>query len=366
MTPASVLLIATRQIGDVLLVTPLLRSMRRAWPQARIDVLVYTNKGGMLEGNPDCDVIIESDEHPDLAGYRTLFGGIFRRYDLAVTTQANDRGHLYAFLAGRQRAGLIPDTSAQSAWKRIICSQWVLLDNIHTHTVVQNLALASEVGITPLAEVVPPAGDENALDLHLPFPWRTTAFVVLHPYPMWRYKRWTDAGWRAMLEYCINKGWQVVISGGPDVEERDYCKKLASTRPGAVFSLAGNTSFGSLACLLRKAIAYIGPDTATTHLAAACGTPALALYGPTNPVKWGPWPIGGQSPTLAQTSPWSMRSVPWQCAGNVLIVQGEGECVPCLEEGCDRHKNSDSQCLLALPVSRVIEALEALLAKQAS
>lgn len=366
MTPASILLIATRQIGDVLLTTPLLRSMRRAWPLARIDILVYTNKGGMLEGNPDCDAVIESDEHPNFAGYRTLFSRIFRRYDLAVTTQANDRGHLYAFLAGRQRIGLIPDTSNQSAWKRRHCTKWTLLDNIHTHTVVQNLSLASEMGITPLSEVVPPDRNEEELDQRLLFSWQTDAFVVLHPYPMWRYKRWTDAGWRALLEYCIGRGWRVVLSGGPDNEEREYCMKLASTRPEAVSSLAGNTSFGALARLLRKATAYVGPDTATTHLAAACGTPVLTLYGPTNPVKWGPWPISNKSTTLAQTSPWSMRSLPWQRVGNVLILQAEERCVPCLEEGCDRHKNSDSKCLLSLPASRVIAALEALLTQQAS
>ncbi|MGH8659348.1 MAG: glycosyltransferase family 9 protein [Gammaproteobacteria bacterium] len=60
-----ILLIATRQTGDVLLVTPLLRSLRRAYSKSRIDVLVYCRTGGMLEGNPDLDVMIEVDEHPD-------------------------------------------------------------------------------------------------------------------------------------------------------------------------------------------------------------------------------------------------------------------------------------------------------------
>ena len=56
--PQRILLIATRQVGDVLLVTPLLKSLRRAYPAAVIDALVYTNKGGMLEGNPDCNNFI--------------------------------------------------------------------------------------------------------------------------------------------------------------------------------------------------------------------------------------------------------------------------------------------------------------------
>ena len=89
--PTSVLLIATRLIGDVLLNTPLLRAMRRAWPDARIDVLVFKSTAGILAGNPDCDEIIRVDPRDDGAGKRRLARRLFRRYDLAVTTQGGDR-----------------------------------------------------------------------------------------------------------------------------------------------------------------------------------------------------------------------------------------------------------------------------------
>ena len=159
-SPHSILLVATRQIGDVLLVTPLLRSLRAAYPRAVIDVLVYTDKGGMLEGNPDCNTVIAVDEHPDRHGYWQLLKRIFRRYDLAVTTQANDRGHVYAFLAARRRIGLVPDLRPSSRWKRASCSQWGVLDNVHTHTVVQNLRLADLLGIPRHTAVVPPTSDD--------------------------------------------------------------------------------------------------------------------------------------------------------------------------------------------------------------
>ncbi len=361
-SPASVLLVATRQIGDVLLTTPLLRSMRRAWPSARIEVLVYSHKGGMLEGNPDCDAIIEVDEHPDWRGYRRLLRRIFRRFDLAVSTQANDRGHLFALLAARRRVGLIPDLGWQSAWKRAHCASWALLDNVYTHTVVQNLALVDGMGIPRQTAVVPPVGSEAALDALLAFDWRHVPFAVLHPYPMWRYKRWTDAGWRALLQNLVGRGWQVVLTGGPDAEERDYCAKLAALQPGIVTSLAGAIGFGVLAQLLRRAALYVGPDTATTHLAAACGTPTLAIFGPSNPVKWGPMPCDFSAQAGQGTlSPWEMRAQPWQRVGNVLLLQGVGDCVPCREEGCDRHKNSDSRCLSDLPADQVIQALDSLL-----
>ncbi|MFZ1908708.1 MAG: LPS core biosynthesis protein, partial [Burkholderiales bacterium] len=115
--PRSLLLVAIRQIGDVLLATPLLRSLRQAYPDAVIDVLVYSDKGGMLEGNPDCNDVIAVDEHPDLRGTLRLLRRIYRRYELALTVQATDRAHFYAWLAAGRRVGLVPDLGPASAWK---------------------------------------------------------------------------------------------------------------------------------------------------------------------------------------------------------------------------------------------------------
>jgi len=356
--PESVLLIATRLIGDVLLNTPLLRSMRRAWPRARIDVLVFKSTAGMLAGNPDCDEVICVDPREDSAAKRLLARRLFRRYDLAVTTQGGDRPYLYALLAAPRRLGLIGDTGLKTVWKRAL-AECVQLDDLYTHTVAQNLVLAERLGIAPCYEVVPPtdAKAESVLDRHLPFAWRREPFAVLHPFPNWRYKRWTDAGWQDLLANLHNRGWRVVLSGGPDAEEQSSCAHLAAAWPGIASSLAGQASFGTLARLLAEARCYIGPDTSTTHLAAACGTPTLAMFGPSNPVKWGPWPQGCET----RPSPWRWVAQPWQRSGNVLLLQGEADCVPCRLEGCDRHTDSESRCLTELPATKVIAALDALL-----
>jgi heptosyltransferase-3 len=121
-----------------------------------------------------------------------------------------------------------------------------------------------------------------------------------------------------------------------------------------VVNLAGKLSFASLAALLSKAQLYVGPDTAITHLAAATGTPTVALFGPSNPVKWGPWPKDWSS----APSPWQRKGT--QFRGNVALVQGEGQCVPCLEEGCARHVESESACLQMMTVDTVISAIERL------
>lgn len=357
-TPKKIIFIATRQIGDVLLSTPLLRSLRLAYPDAIIDALVYTNKGGMLEGNPDCDHIIESDEHPDLSGYWALIKRTFRRYDLAIIAQPSDRAHQYGFMAASSRIGIVPNVTSQTFIKRLLLSGWRLLDNVNTHTIPQNLALAECLGISKHYQVIPPNDpeSESALSDLLDFDWQNKKFVVLHPFPMWRYKRWTDEGWKGLAEHLVASNVHIVLTGGGAPEEVEYCQQLAERYKNHATSIAGKTGFAVISKLLSHAMAYIGPDTATTHLAAACGTPTLALYGPTNPVKWGPWPKGYTS----EKSPWTMTA-PYQKNGNVLLLQGLGDCVPCHEEGCDKHKNSESRCMNELPASRVITALNILL-----
>ena len=115
---SKILLIATRQIGDVLLVTPLLRSLRNAYPKAQIDVLVYEHKGGMLEGNPDFNQLISVAEHPTINQYKTLLRNIFKRYELAISTLPGDRPILYALLAAPQRVSIVPKARWQDRWKR--------------------------------------------------------------------------------------------------------------------------------------------------------------------------------------------------------------------------------------------------------
>jgi len=368
--PKKVLLIATQQIGDVLLCTPLLKSMRMAWPNAIIDVLVYKNTSGILAGNADCNNVIESDNHPDLSAYLKLLKTIFKQYDLAVTSQGNDRAHQYAFLAGKTRIGLIPNLKRKHWWKKISCKRWSLLEEDNTHTVVQNLLLADLMGINRQYELTPPnlssADVLPRLNQLLNFSLSDKVYTIVHPLPMWQYKRWTDAGWIALIQHLLDKGHQVIITGGPAIAEINYGENLAQTfldsPTGKVISLVGKTSFAEMSALLTQSKLYIGPDTATTHLAAACGTPTLAIFGPTNPVKWAPWPFGYQH----QKSPWQRYSSKYQLVNNVMLLQGRGVCVPCHKAGCDNHNKSHSQCLDDLPVERVIEALAVLLKSQSA
>lgn len=359
--PTSILVIATRQIGDVLLTTPLIRTLRQGYPSARLDVLVYENTEGILEGNPDIDSIIKIPEHPDSNEYLAIIKTLFRKYDLTVSVQGGDRATIYSLFAGNnKRVAILHADRWQEKWKQWLLDEWILLDNINTHTVIQNLKLADCLGLKRHYQVVPPRPDQSVFSdylFSLPFSPEETPFVVLHPFPRFRYKDWHFGGWMEVIRYLLTTRKKIILSGGPGRAEIEYCRSLAAiTDSDKVITIAGTTSLSILAALLSHADTFIGPDTAVTHLAAATGIQTIILLGPTNPMKWGAWPADCR---LEQGSPW-IKKAPCQSHGNIVLLQGSGDCVPCFEEGCERHKESLSHCLQMFQAQRVIDELKRL------
>jgi len=174
---------------------------------------------------------------------------------------------------------------------------------------------------------------------------------VLHVHPMYAYKAWRREAWVELADWLIKQGMRIVLTGGNSAEEIAKVRKLLELLPRDTVDVTGKLSFSAVACLLSKARAYVGPDTVVTHLAAALGTPTVALFGPSNPVKWGPWPKGfGEN-----RNPYRMKDT--QLVYNVMLLQGAGDCVPCMEEGCERHIASLSDCLHKLPSASAIAAL---------
>ncbi|RDU96466.1 glycosyltransferase family 9 protein [Trinickia dinghuensis] len=356
--PRSVLVVCTQRIGDVLLTTALVRSIKRQWPQAQIDMLVYQGTEGVLENNPDLRRVISVARRMRWSQRLVEAARLWRRYDLACATIGSSSCRLYAWAAGRKRVGLIEPHRAKRL-SRFLLNRTALDEHKRVHTVTSYLALAPLVGITPRAEIVAPGiadepGKRAAFETRLA-PLQGRPFVVLHPYPMYRYKQWRLEGWAAMIAWLRDQGYAVALTGGPAAAEIEYAGSVAAAAGGFVLNLVGQLRLGETAELIRRAKLFIGPDTGATHIAAASGTPTLTLFGPSNPVRWGPWPAG-----------WPAGQEPWPQIGsgrrgNVYVLQGEGACVPCGLEGCDRHRDSESKCLTGLDVSRVIEAAAQLL-----
>lgn len=358
--PSSVLIVSLRYLGDVLLTTGVARTLRAAWPQARIGMLVFADTAPMLDGNADLDAV---HALPRRAGWgeRFRFGAeLWNRYELALIVQTGDRPHLYGWAAAPRRVGLAPARRSKRLWKDLLLAQSLTADAT-AHRVSEYARLPAALGFGGTPRLRPPTAGLTAaqcsaltgLDVE------STPFALLHPAPRRRYKRWHAAGWRALIDALHARGLRVAVTAAPVDAELSYVAEMLGPATSQVTDLRGKLSLAQTADLLHHAAAYVGPDTATTHLAAACGTPTVALYGPTDPTLWGPWPADGL------TTPYEKRFA-LQRRGNVALLQNADlDCVPCQLEGCERHRESYSRCLDELPVEAVLSALDRLQAARA-
>lgn len=340
-----ILVVTLRRLGDVLLTTPLIRSLRHAWRGATIDVLAFANTAGILKGNPDIDNIVVMPARSTFGETLKLVGRLWKRYDLSISTQSGDRPTVFALAAGKTHVGIVDADASRlgDALKRRLLHRTVPAA-ADIHRAEQNLRLADALGIARVPDVICPA---EAPAEHLT---SSKNFAVIHAAPMFRYKQWTRDGWRALAAGLARRGLEVVAIAGPGEDERKY---LDGVWHGV--TPVKQAGWPETVWLLSRARLYVGPDTAVSHLAAAAGCPTVTLFGPMDPRVWGPWPVGG-----LDTS-WSARGT-IQNRGNVWVVQNPLPCLPCTFEGCERHLESHSQCLDELTPVQVLAAVDQALA----
>jgi len=355
--PNSILVICTRRIGDVVLVTPVMRSLKTKWPNAQIHVLVFEGTEGALENNPDVARVIVVKRRGTRKERLIEAVSLWRKYDIAYSVTQSDRASFYCWISGRYRLGIVASGKKNLA-KRILFHRHLVAPP-ETHTVSLALMGLGLLGVEPVHHVVPPSMSAEAelaagLDRKLE-PLGDKPFVVLQIDAMYRYKAWHAAGWTELIAWLRALGYGVVLSGGT---QATHDADVAAVQQGAgpdVVDLVGRVSLAELATVIGRAALYIGVDTGVSHIAAATGTPMVVVFGPSNPIAWGPWPVSWRQ----HESPWRLRGS--RSIGNVFLLQGSGACVPCLKEGCERHQQSHSDCLSFLNARTVISAAATML-----
>jgi heptosyltransferase-3 len=314
--PRRILVIAVPGFGDALLCTPLTKGLRTAWPDAELHVLVRGSAGRVLEGNTDIDEIIESTRRAGPREVLTMLGARFRSYDLVLSNSASDRMALYALLMGRRRISIVPLRDNGIPWKNWLYHKHIEVDEDNWHIVTRVNKLGELAGIEPGQGVVNPRspGGHEAIAEHLGAEWDGQPFAVVHPATVLRNKRWQANGWRSVVEHLKNVGLRVIVTGGPGEAERSYVVDELGFAEGSVTYLVGKLRLGDITVLLENCSLYIGVDTLVSHMASSAGAATVVIFGPTNPVKWGPWPFDYNTPV----SPYSRGA--WQQVGNVYVV----------------------------------------------
>lgn len=349
-----VLIVKFKQIGDTVLATPTIRAMREAFPEAEIGWAGFSDTLPVLESNPNV-----SRFHPYPKEWRGERGISRircelrylsevreRRYDLAVHLGTGTRGVLLTLLSGaRYRVGPLPSGKlSKRFWgKWLFYTHPYFLMNPHIHAVERDLDAARRIGFEPRSrrlEVVVREEESQSAQQRLLKQGRDSSRPLLHVHPTSHlpFKCWRAEAMAEVLDHFGRKGFDIVLTGGPTAEEREQAEKIISYMHHRPIDLAGKTSLREVAAISRLAVVFFGVDSSVMHLAAAVGTPVVALFGPTYSELWGPWGAGHR--VIAKAKP----------------------CLPCGQMGCPGLKRS--LCLEELIPAEVIPEIEAALAEQ--
>jgi heptosyltransferase-3 len=338
------LVVKLRHHGDVLLAAPVLALLKARAPRIEVDALVYDDTAPMLEGHPALSQLHLVGRQWRTAGtflrlalernlYRSLKA---RRYDLIVHLSEHPRGAWLARLLGA-RYSVAPSLPRRGTfWRKSFTHLYPLVGGGRRHQVELNLDALRRIGVQPsLAErrvqFVPGSEAEKRTDQLLD----QMPFVHIHPASRWRFKCWPAQKNAELIDRLAADGHRVVLTSAPDeIDFIDQILKRASSNP---INLAGKLSIKELGALTARAQLFVGVDSMPMHLAAAMGTPTVALFGPSGENEWGPWNVERRVVTSAHT------------------------CRPCGYDGCGGGKVSE--CLSFLPVDAVHAAARELLAK---
>ncbi len=296
-----ILVIKLRHFGDVLLMTPLLSTLRVNYPNALIEVLVYDGTEAMLAGNRDVYLAYTVDrslKHQRLRaqyrGEQALWNSLRTgHYDLVINLSDQWRAALYCrFLKPTFSLGFCYPKRNNRLWRA--CHS-LLVDVTETvqHTVLNNLAILAPLALPTLITTVTQAWrqcDADEVD-RLSRRHHLSEFVLIQPAARWAFKTWTTEGFTAVINHLTAQGRTVVLTGGRSPDDATMISAIMAgcLSPQYVVNLAGHLDLPELAVLIGRARLFIGVDSVPMHMAAALKTPSVVLFGPSNLAQWSPW-----------------------------------------------------------------------------
>lgn len=344
----NILVIKLRHLGDVLVTTPAITALKEAYPQSQITMVVNQGTEDMVRDNPCLSEVIALEREPkkkpleELSYQLRLIARLRRKkFDLSIDFTGGDRGAILSFLSGaKERIGYHPKKQKQWWWKKAF-TQTVKTPGDNRHVIEHHLDAIRLLGINPPAMPLRfywTPKDQETLNRILVEKGikNQKPYVVVHPTSRWMFKTWRLEGYAEVIDYIQSKmGWAVMVTSGPDKKELDAVREITKRCRTKPLDLSGRLTLKQLGCLIAGGKFFFGVDSAPMHIAAAVGTPVIALFGPSGDHMWGPWGEGH------------------------LVIKKDWACRPCGEDGCQGSKVS--KCLVEITTEEVISGMESLL-----
>ena len=345
-----ILIVKTSAIGDVVHTLPALHSLRRHYPAARIDWLIEEAAADIVTGHPALDRLLVSKRKrwgqalrrgPErLRAWREMLAFIRElratRYDLLIDFQGLLKSGVLVGLSRAVRKVGFGRGMDHAEASYLFLNEKIPPVDMNIHAVQRELMLLAAIGIKTEEVVfdVPLSPDHfqqiNALLLArgITDPSRV---APINPVATWPTKLWDNGKFAQVADWLAGQGLSVVFTGGRG--DRPVIDDIMARMHQPAVSLAGDTTLKTLAALYQQAPLVVSTDTGPMHIAAAVGTPVVAVFGSTAPWRTGPYGEGHQ------------------------VVRLDLLCSPCLKRECAHRR-----CMTELGAELVISAARRLLA----
>jgi heptosyltransferase III len=345
-----ILLLKFRNIGDVLLATPLINNLKNNYPDALIDFSVNKETESIITLNPNLNKVITYDR----GQIRTLpvFKRLWRevqfirsfkkeKYDIVINLTNGDRGNLISWYS---KAPIkIGYKSKNLIFKKSITHEMPEQKLRHTvELALDSLRVLNMPVINKKVQIYWSQEDERTLSKKLE---SLTSFIHIHPVSRWRFKCIADSTMAKIIDYCeIDLGIKVIITASEDIFEIQKVDNILSLTNSNPLNFSGILSLKQTAVLNKKAKMFIGVDTSIMHISASNNVPVLAFFGPSGACHWGPWDNNLLESGYTKVS--GMQSM-----GRHKVFSESRLCQPCGKDGCDGSKISD--CLMNLDFIKI-------------
>ncbi|NPA53715.1 MAG: lipopolysaccharide heptosyltransferase II [Aquificae bacterium] len=265
----------TAFLGDLILTTPLIASIKRHFPESKIDIITKPFGKDVLKYNPYINQIIVFDKKKD-SNIKLIKRIKKEKYNLAISPHRSHRASYSLFLSGiKERIGF------DKAGFSFLYTKTIPHRFDGTHEIDRNLSLLkalenySEEKLVKNPEIFLDQKEEKAFRS---FGLEEKNYVLIAPGSKWETKRWTIEGFSKVIDILSEKEKVVLIGGKEDLE---YGNEILKNVQKPVLNLIGKTSLRESFSLIKHAKALISNDSAPVHMAVAFNTPVVDIYGPT-------------------------------------------------------------------------------------
>jgi len=293
-----ILIIKFRNIGDVLLATPLISNLKAHFSQSSIDFATNLECASVIKNNPNISnlILYNREKIKKLNFFYRLKEELSllilirkKKYDLVINLTEGERGAIYAIFSGAEkRMGLKLKNNLYKYFK--IYTNY-LNEDYSIHALEKDLRFLEHLNKKTISydlEIFWEKSIEKALVQKYNYLF-SKKFVVIHPVSRWMFKCWDDKNMARVIDYIkLNKAVEVVITSSGNENEKQRVKKIISLTKSKPINLSGLLTIEELAILLSKAQLFFGIDSAPMHIAAACKVPIVGLFGASYPLIWGP------------------------------------------------------------------------------